>query len=211
MQFNVTGKRTKLSDSNMVLEPDVDPNPLSSKQLDDCQKTSRQLRKRESDFLYNIVPYTGLTASEFVHLSSNWITWPDKNSHLKNSVDIPVISIPENDICSYTRWNPLPPASISKEGPCGECRRFRSSDKWQPSAANQVRHIPVHEPRAQQALHRYFKTFDFEANPWGPDHRKDVVKRVDELVPLSRSVTYRDLIYTFIHICAEGTARLRLN
>lgn len=175
-------------------------NPLTSAELENCKQTARNLPARgEADFIFDIVPYTGLSGDEFVHLSNSWITWPDE----MHSLDYPVIQVPKEDKCRYTRWDENPPKSVSKDGSCYSCRKYGNTDDWMPWFQSHAREIPVHEPDAQKALKRYFKTFGFKENPWGPDHRKEVLQRINETSTLSRDIGHQDLVHTFIHICAE--------
>lgn len=177
------------------------PNPLSKDELKIYLQTARHYKSTAGEFPFRVVPYTGLTLSEFLHLRPSWIYWGDGDA--LNSDQPPVIEIPHQDECRNHIWNREPPAMTTGTGPCRECKRSGETDDWEVRYPVHQRQIPIFDKIPRQALSRWFKTFERDGVGWTVSKLSRHIKRIAEESPLDRDLNYYNLRHTFVHICAE--------
>jgi hypothetical protein len=176
------------------------PTPLTKEELSICTDVARDLLAREATLPFAIVPYTGLTKSELLHLKPDWIHWG--NGDALGSDRPPVIEVPPSSECQNLKWDKYPPHYRSKPGVCRLCE-IDSRDKWKAAGENRLRSIPVIQPIAQKTLRRWFQTHSRDGVPYGANSLLQITTKVSRRAPIDRKVRYADLVYTFMHICAE--------
>ncbi len=127
--------------------------PLTPDQLEAVVEAASCLSYRHR-LLSHIIPYSGLTLSEFTHLRRNWIVYSDRDDP-----DSITIHVPEQSPCAgTTRFEPYSGKRI--ETRCKSCYQCQPNGVWTPEAPSRVRSIPVHEEIAVEAMSLWFDRYD---------------------------------------------------
>lgn len=174
---------------------------LGRTELEVYKKTARKLTGSEAEFPFTIIPYTGLTPQEFLHLREDWILWGNGDALEEDRP--PVIRIPERADCRNLRWDPNPPYYVRRDTPCNLCEEYGGTDQWECDGESNARDIPVIQPEAQVELERWFQTLSYDGVPYTYGGLESLVRRVRKRSPLNHEFGFTTLRHTFIHICAE--------
>lgn len=201
------GKQLKISN----IMPAMDT--LTVDELDDLINTATRMNSPIFPFIFKVVPFTGLSKKELLHLRPDWIYWRDGSMF---DDDRPSeIHIPATDSCRHLVWD-KPPNYTMKGGPCQYCRDNGQTDGFevngysdQPTEEDtnklsRVRAIPIREERAESELRRWFQILDRPGVPYSNDGLANAVQRVFELSSVDKAADYRTLQYTFIRVLAES-------
>lgn len=181
-------------------KPD-DWKPHSREEINIMIEVAQHFKAYEADLPFRIIPFTGLSGSEFVHLRENWINWNDHDEFCKDQP--PIIRIPRTDQCRNLKWHPKPPITKQKSRSCRNCQNYGKTNNWESRGHTDVRSIPVLEPIAEQALRRWFKTLGHNGVPGSVNHMSYLTKRVEQESSINRRINLTTLQHTFPHICAE--------
>lgn len=187
---------------------------LNSDELDTLIATAESMLTA-AKFVFSVIPYTGLTTDEFLHLREDWIYWRDAEAF---DGSCPEIHIPARDTCENIKWSPKPPEYTSKEHSCHFCRQngetdgFEAHSQMRQSADKSDRElsasrpIPVKSDRAETELRRWFHTKDMAGVPWTRSSVCQLVQSVANKSPVDGNITYPTLRWTFVWILAESGA-----
>lgn len=172
--------------------------PLTEKELDVFVEAASGLAYPHR-LIAHIVPYTGLTCSEFCHLRREWVVYRG-NSTSSNVPDSLVIHIPEESPCTGTlRHSPHDNSRYieRREEPCYQCK---PDGTWTLGADCRVRRIPVYEPVAIDTLYNWFQRYD--SFPFSPSNSRGWIDEIAAKADLSKEVDWSTLrnTYTFLLI-----------
>lgn len=133
--------------------------PLEAEDLEELRATAENAKER---LPIDVIPGTGLSLQEFLHLRPSWIEWP--NGH--GDLDVPLIRVPQEAPCARDVRQPayqtvLQP--VSREPPCHDCERQPGPDKFfvkEQQYDRRVRSIPVADETAAETLRWWFHRYD---------------------------------------------------
>jgi len=180
----------------------MDTQPLTKSQLTIYTDTAEAIRSVEAAFPFRVVPYTGLTMGEFLHLRPKWIKWGSGDA--LSQTNAPVIEIPSEAPCRHIIWDPNAPHTTQREGQCSYCQNMDGDDGvWRNRGEGATRQVPVFQPIAQKALRRWFKTLNRNGVPFSQSGLHYLFEAIESSAPLDREISYSALRYTFIRICGE--------
>lgn len=175
------------------------PVPLSQSQLRECREAAVKTRYG-AKFVFDVIPFTGLRKSEFLHLRTDWIIWGDGDALNTERVD--VIDIPPEAECRHITWKANPPETEPKPGPCKLCQDA-GRERWKSHGETPVRQVPVFQSDTQRELRRWFRDLGYDAVPWDPRGLNRLIDDTVAKTNLDREVKPMDLTVTFILIAAE--------
>lgn len=147
-----------------------------------------------------IIPFTGLTPSEFCHLHRSWLVF-----HYEEDPDSPTgvtIQVPPESPCAGTlRVKPHTRHEFDRRPePCTQCR---PEGVWTPRTEARVRTIFVKQEVAVRALDWWFTRF--ESTPLRDDSVHQRVNSMVDSAGLTRDVSFTDLRWTFAtHLISKG-------
>lgn len=147
----------------------------------------------------DIIPGTGLSLQEFLHLRPSWVEWPaDYDDH-----DVPLLRIPEEAPCGRTLRQPRYQRVLTlekRDPPCLDCTRQSGSSKFFVEYDRRVRRIPLVDEVAADTLRWWFSRYD--CIPLGRNLKgvKTLCRRLD--IPPS-SATGQDLRWTYARRLAD--------
>lgn len=130
------------------------PEPLTITQLEKVMEAASRLSYRHR-LIAHVVPYSGLTLSEFAHLRrSGWIVYSDRNDP-----DSIFIHVPEKSPCiGTTRYEPHSGQGIeTRQEPCYLCQ---PEGVWTPETSSRVRSIRVDEDATIETMTSWFERYD---------------------------------------------------
>lgn len=131
--------------------------PLTLQQLDDLIDAAADMGFRYR-LIVEVIPYTGLTFSEFCHLRKDWRRATGPDSDMFNIV------IPLGSPCAGTlRTEPSGRDIEALEEPCWLCR---DRGEWEPIGECRHRTIPVAQQTARDALNLCFDRFEMDSLPF---------------------------------------------
>lgn len=170
--------------------------PLTEEELEPFVEAASELDYPHR-LIAHIVPYTGLSASEFCHLRREWIVYREEGEASSSDDPEPlIIHVPEESPCTGTLWHPSESRRRieSREEPCVQCK---PDGVWTPYGDRRVRRIPVHEPIAINTIRKWFGRYDsvpLSAESTG-NHRW--MDEILEEANLSREIGWRGLRNTY--------------
>lgn len=163
--------------------------PLTSSQLEALIDAASNMGFRYR-LIVEVIPYTGLTFSEFCHLREDWRRFTNSDSDDFN------IAVPLGSPCTGTlRTEPSGRSLEEMEEPCWLCGE---EGEWQPTATCRHRIIPVAEESARDALSLCFDRYGMDSLPFTPS--SNFYQWMEELsarAGLSRTFGFRALRRTF--------------
>jgi integrase len=147
----------------------------------------------------DIIPGTGLSLQEFLHLRPSWIEWPTDYE----GPDVPLLRIPEEAPCARTLRQPKYQTVLTLEErdlPCEDCTRQPGPSKFFVEYDRRVRQIPVVDSVAADTLRWWFSRYD--CIPLGRDLKgvETLCRRLD--IPPS-SASAQDLRWTYARRLAD--------
>lgn len=148
--------------------------------------------REQGDLLVNIVPFSGLTGSEFRHLRSDWIDWGDEGEPIQ-------IRIPREDTCSPVKYGAGGNTIIEQPDPCPLCKMTAGPDCFTVENEYRARRIHVQETRAKEQLRQWFSRHDYVpiSQPGALLHK------IIERSPIDREVRWIDLRNTYTRILGD--------
>ena len=186
---------------------------LTSDELDELIQIAETRKSPTARFVVEVVPYTGLSMNEFLHLRPSWIYWRDGSMFEDKH---PEIHVPATDSCKHIRWDPRPPEYTIKSGPCQYCRNNGDTDGFEvegfsiksddrpATSLSRERIIPVRSDRAETALRRWFQTLERPGVPYCRPKLCRIIRTVVSESTISRPISHTTLQWTFIRILAES-------
>lgn len=169
--------------------------PLTSSQLDAVLNVASDMGFRYR-LLVEVIPFTGLTLSEFCHLRNDWRRFTESDSDMFN------IIVPRGSPCKGTlRTEPSGKAIEVMDDPCWLCR---DEGEWTPSGECRHRVIPVAEPTARDALELCFDRFGMNSLPFTiSSNFYDWMDEVATRAGLSRKFGFKALRRTYGRILID--------
>lgn len=167
--------------------------PLSKEELQTLFDFVEQESYREQrNLLVNIVPFSGLTGSEFRHLRSDWISWGDRDEPIE-------IKIPREDTCSPIKYGSGGNSIIEQPEPCPLCKDTAGPDKFTAENEYRERRIHVQESRAKEQLKRWFSHYDYI-----PVSRPSaLLRKLINNSTIDRNIRWVDFRATYARILAD--------
>jgi len=163
--------------------------PLTPRQLEALLDVASDMGFRYR-LIIEVVPYTGLTVSEFCHFREDWRRYTDRDSDAFN------ISVPLGSPCAGTlRTEPSGRRLEVMEEPCWLCEK---RGEWRPSGKCRHRMIPVREEATRDVLNLCFDRYGMDSLPFTVS--SNLYQWMDELsarAGLSREFGFRALRRTF--------------
>lgn len=169
--------------------------PLSKQEVAELQETAEQRDKKNEKLVVNIIPHTGLTVYEFIHLRRSWIRWNDPD----NSRDPLLIKIPAVDSCVSLK-STTGGTTTRRISPCCRCRNEGETDAWEAAHGARERKIPVLHDQAINMLREWFNVYDTVA--MADVTMRNALKTVQRKSNLEREVNPKDLRMTFVAMLA---------
>jgi predicted transcriptional regulator len=167
--------------------------PLSNEEFRTLFKLiDRESYREQRSLLVNIVPFSGLTGSEFRHLRSDWINWGDTGEPIE-------IRIPPEDTCSPVKYGSGGNSIIEQPDPCTLCKDTAGPDHFTAENQYRERRIHIQETRAKKQLRQWFSRYDYipVSQPTALLHKTVKKSSID------RNVRWIDLRNTYTRILAE--------
>lgn len=163
--------------------------PLTPRQLEALIDVGSDMGFRYR-LIVEVIPYTGLTFSEFCHFREDWRRYTDRDTDAFN------ISVPLGSPCAGTlRTEPSGRRLEVMEEPCWLCEK---EGEWQPTGKCRSRMIPVREEATRDVLNLCFDRFGMDSLPFTVS--SNFYQWMDELATeagLSREFGFRALRRTF--------------
>ena len=141
----------------------------------------------------NIIPATGLSPPEYLHLHRDWITFSGDSD---DDPDYPVIRIPEEEKCRRQRQIPGNTTELhgfkERDKPCAACRGRSKASKFIRNRPEKMSTIVVVDDEAADLVEWWFSQID--TIPW--HRRQTALKRVCR-EHIGREITLLSLRHTF--------------
>lgn len=186
--------------------------PLTLDQLKKVKKAASRLSFRHR-LIAQIVPHSGVTRSEFIHLHRNWLTYrfdDDSVGALRmSSPDSIVLDVPAESPCVGTlkreQGGSKPTAFTERDEPCRDCR---PAEVWEPENDRRAnRRILIRADSAVDTMYWWFNQYDtLPLSPGGSTSR--LVREIREEAGLSRDLVFTSLRRTYgVLLIAHGADR----
>lgn len=172
--------------------------PLSNEELQSLfELVDSESFRRQGNLLVNIVPFSGLTGSEFRHLRSDWIKWGNGDEPIE-------IKIPKEDTCSPIKYGAGGNTIVRQSEPCTLCKDTAGPNKFTAENEYRERRVHIQETRAKKQLRRWFSQYNYIpiSQPTALLHK--LVKRSS----IDRNVRWIDFRNTYTRILGDQDFQL---
>lgn len=165
--------------------------PLTKEEIRILSETAESDgHRRHAVLIPNIVPFSGLSISEFRHLREDWINWSEDQEPIE-------IKIPAEAECSPVKLEHG--YIVRSTQPCYWCKKTKGPDKFTVENDYRVRLVHVQETRAKDQLRNWFSRNDYI--PF--TQPMIVLGNLVDRSPLDRNVTWLDLRFTYARILGD--------
>jgi hypothetical protein len=141
-------------------------------------------------FVADIVPFSGLSAAEFIHLRETWIDWGSESEPV--SISIPATMPCTTINCGTNFWDCINDQSL--------CVRCRQSDIDGRSVSRKKRTVNITEQRSINALKQLFSIY----NQMPISGVGEACVKLRSKVPFGDKISYEDLVRTRTRLLAEN-------
>jgi hypothetical protein len=167
--------------------------PLSNDELQTLfDLIENESYREQGNLVLNIVPFSGLTGSEFRHLRSDWINWGD----MEEAVEI---KIPREDICSPIRYDAGGNTIIEQPEPCTLCKDTAGPDHFTVENEYRARRIHIQETRAKIQLRQWFSRYDYIPI----SQPSALLNKITNRSSIDRNIRWIDLRNTYTRILVD--------